>query len=135
MNHRTAYTSWPVVSNWCLTKNSIFCVIYTDFFYSCTQLEPCVKRVIELDKNNAAYRKVLNEPFIHNHDIISGFYLLCGVTLANYALRHGFSCNGYGESCITIELSFMSRNLLTLKFRWCLNLVILTSNFFLWVQN
>jgi len=51
------------------------------------QLEPCVKRVIELDKNDNEYLRVLNEPFLLNNDIMSGVYPLRGVAVAYNLLR------------------------------------------------
>lgn len=51
------------------------------------QLEPCVKRVIELDSNDEDYMSVLREPFIKNEDIMSGQYPLRGVALAYNVLR------------------------------------------------
>lgn len=46
------------------------------------QLEPCVKRVIELDNDDGDYMAVLKEPFILNEDIMSGAYPRRGVALA-----------------------------------------------------
>ncbi|KAL7529695.1 hypothetical protein ACHAXR_003104 [Thalassiosira sp. AJA248-18] len=51
------------------------------------QLEPCVKRVIELDNNDEDYISVLREPFIKKGDIMSGQYPLRGVALAYDLLR------------------------------------------------
>ena len=51
------------------------------------QLEPCVKKVIELDNNDEDYLGVLREPFILNKDIMSGQYPLRGVALAYDILR------------------------------------------------
>lgn len=46
------------------------------------QLEPCVNRVIELDKNASAFREVVSEPFITNPDILNGNYPFRGIELA-----------------------------------------------------
>ncbi|KAL7537627.1 hypothetical protein ACHAXR_007973 [Thalassiosira sp. AJA248-18] len=46
------------------------------------QLDPCVKRVVELDSNDEDFMSVLNEPFILNKDMMSGAYPLRGVALA-----------------------------------------------------
>ena len=50
------------------------------------ELETCVRRVIELDTNDTAYREVLDEPFILNHDIMNGMYPLRGIERALDAL-------------------------------------------------
>ena len=50
------------------------------------QLEPCVKRVIDLDNNDEDYMAVLNEPFLSNNVILSGMYPFRGISLA-YNLR------------------------------------------------
>ncbi|KAL7529486.1 hypothetical protein ACHAXR_002993 [Thalassiosira sp. AJA248-18] len=52
------------------------------------QLDPCVKRVVELDSNDEDFMSVLNEPFILNKDIMSGVYPLKGVALAYNLLRN-----------------------------------------------
>ena len=46
------------------------------------ELEPCVKEVVELDKNYALYRSMLNEKFITNTEIMNGMYPRRGVMLA-----------------------------------------------------
>eukprot|EP01082_Thalassiosira_pseudonana_P007141 g7109.t1 g7109 contig23:1889206-1890636(-) len=55
--------------------------------YLRSHLEPCVKRVIELDTNDTAFREVLDEPFITDHGIMSGEYPLRGVASAYNLLR------------------------------------------------
>lgn len=52
------------------------------------QLEPCVRRVVELDGDDAEYMRVLNEPFVVDKDIMSGAYPLRGLALA-YGLLAG----------------------------------------------
>ena len=52
------------------------------------QLNPCVKRVMELDKNAEKYESILHQPFIANEDIISGVYPLKGIALAYNILRN-----------------------------------------------
>lgn len=52
------------------------------------QLEPCIKRVIELDNNDEEYKKVLSEPFITDDGIMNGMYPFRGVALAYNLLRH-----------------------------------------------
>lgn len=46
------------------------------------ELEPCVNRVVELDKNDSLYYGMLKERFIVNPDIMSGVYPIRGVLLA-----------------------------------------------------
>lgn len=46
------------------------------------ELEPCVKEVIELDKNDARYQLMLKEKFIISTEIMSGVYPMKGVELA-----------------------------------------------------
>lgn len=50
-------------------------------------LEPCVKRVIELNTNDNAFREVLDEPFISDNDIVSDVYPLRGVASAYNLFR------------------------------------------------
>ena len=50
--------------------------------YLSRELEPCVKRVIELDGNDEEFMRVLKEPFITRQDIMTGYYPLHGVVLA-----------------------------------------------------
>ncbi|KAL7502335.1 hypothetical protein ACHAXN_000311, partial [Cyclotella atomus] len=51
------------------------------------ELEPCVQRVIELDKNESAFREVLREPLISNPDVVNGMYPLRGIKLVYHALK------------------------------------------------
>mmetsp|Transcript_33169 Transcript_33169/g.71666 ORF Transcript_33169/g.71666 Transcript_33169/m.71666 type:complete len:564 (+) Transcript_33169:92-1783(+) len=46
------------------------------------ELEPCVRRVMELDGNDELYEATLREPFLLDGDIMSGAYPLRGVMLA-----------------------------------------------------
>ena len=62
------------------------------------QLEPCVKRVIELDSNDEDYMSVLREPFIKNEDIMSGQYPLRGVALAYNVLKSAETIHATEES-------------------------------------
>ena len=62
------------------------------------QLEPCVKRVIELDSNDEDYMSVLREPFIKNEDIMSGQYPLRGVALAYNILKNAETNHATEES-------------------------------------
>eukprot|EP00804_Cyclotella_cryptica_P011163 CCRYP_007702-RE/>CCRYP_007702-RE protein AED:0.04 eAED:0.04 QI:3750/1/1/1/0.71/0.62/8/190/1362 len=64
-------------------------------------LEPCVKKVIELDANDSAFREVLNEPFITNPDIMSGLYPLRGIELAYDTLRNWSLISSSDESVTT----------------------------------
>lgn len=52
------------------------------------ELEPCVRRVIELDNDDAKYMSVLSEPFILNEEIMNGMYPLRGVMLAYNTLAN-----------------------------------------------
>ena len=51
------------------------------------QLEPCVRRVMELDGDDGRYMEVLNEPFIVRKEVMTGVYPLRGVALAYNLLR------------------------------------------------
>jgi hypothetical protein len=51
-------------------------------------LEPCVQRVIELDKNDILFKSMLREKFIVNPDIMSGVYPMRGVALAYSVLTN-----------------------------------------------
>lgn len=51
------------------------------------ELEPCIQRVIKLDRNDTAFREIIKQPFITNRDIMNGMYPLRGVILAHDALR------------------------------------------------
>lgn len=53
------------------------------------QLEPCVRRVVELDKNDTAYKEVASQQFITNHDLLSGQYPFRGIRFALDALKSG----------------------------------------------
>eukprot|EP00581_Thalassiosira_minuscula_P003683 CAMPEP_0183738368 /NCGR_PEP_ID=MMETSP0737-20130205/54361_1 /TAXON_ID=385413 /ORGANISM="Thalassiosira miniscula, Strain CCMP1093" /LENGTH=420 /DNA_ID=CAMNT_0025972887 /DNA_START=272 /DNA_END=1534 /DNA_ORIENTATION=+ len=66
------FTSWPTDDELLSWSDS----------YLRPQLEPCVKRVIELDKNDDDYMEMLNEPFVLRKDIMNGIYPLRGVALA-----------------------------------------------------
>jgi len=46
------------------------------------ELEPCVQRVIELDRDEEQYLKMLREPFVVNNEVMSGEYSGRGVSLA-----------------------------------------------------
>jgi hypothetical protein len=46
------------------------------------ELEPCVKEVVELDKNDDLYHNKLKEKFITNAEIMSGMYPMRGIELA-----------------------------------------------------
>ena len=46
------------------------------------ELESCVQRVIELDRNTEKYLKMLREPFVVNNRVMSGEYSGRGVSLA-----------------------------------------------------
>ncbi|KAL7484251.1 hypothetical protein ACHAW6_009891 [Cyclotella cf. meneghiniana] len=56
--------------------------------YLRSQLEPCVRRVMELDANDTAFREVVSEPFISNHDLLSGQYPFQGIELALDAIKN-----------------------------------------------
>lgn len=51
------------------------------------QLTPCVNRVIELDKDEAAFKRVVSEPFITNPDMLNGMYPFRGIELGLNALN------------------------------------------------
>lgn len=51
------------------------------------ELAPCVQRAIDLDKNDTAFREVLQEPLIVNASIIDGMYPLRGIKLVYDALK------------------------------------------------
>lgn len=60
------------------------------------ELEPCAKRVIELDNNDQSYMSVLNEPFIRDKEIMSGlYYPLRGIALAYNLLRNSGGDNDF----------------------------------------
>ena len=84
-NNRTTSSPWP-------TDEELFAWVDN---YLRPQLEPCVKRVIELDKNDTAFREVLDEPFITNKDIMSGEYPLRGVVQAYNVLKNWNTNNDY----------------------------------------
>ena len=77
-DNRSNESTWP-------TDEELF--VWADS-YLCPQLDPCVKRVVELDTNDTAFREVINKPFINNQDILSGEYPLRGVQLAHNVLRN-----------------------------------------------
>ena len=53
------------------------------------ELTPCVNRVIGLDKDEVAFKRVVSEPFITNSDILSGMYPFRGIELALNTLKDG----------------------------------------------
>jgi hypothetical protein len=48
-----------------------------------------VRRVVELDKNDTAYKEVASQQFITNHDLLSGQYPFRGIRFALDALKSG----------------------------------------------
>jgi hypothetical protein len=51
------------------------------------ELEPCVQRVIKLDKNESDFREVLREPLITNPEVVNGMYPLLGIKLVYDVLK------------------------------------------------
>ncbi|KAL3797260.1 hypothetical protein HJC23_004552 [Cyclotella cryptica] len=76
--NRTSTGFWP-------TEEEMF--TWADGYLR-SQLEPCVRRVIELDVNDTAFREVLSEPFVTNHDLLSGQYPFRGIELALDAIKN-----------------------------------------------
>ena len=51
------------------------------------ELEPCVQRVIKLDKNESDFREVLREPLITNPEVVNGMSPLLGIKLVYDVLK------------------------------------------------